>query len=61
MIKKLKGEFMKKNKKTTYSGLFLTLSIIFVTCLLMSNVLAAKLLKIGAYSITAGALVFPIS
>lgn len=52
---------MKKNKKTTYSELFLTLSIVFVTCLLMSNVLAAKLLKIGAYSITAGALVFPIS
>lgn len=52
---------MKKIKKTTYSELFLILSIIFVTCLLMSNVLAAKLLKIGAYSITAGALVFPIS
>lgn len=54
---------MKKNNNNnkTYSELFLILSIIFVTCLLMSNVLAAKLLKIGAYSITAGALVFPIS
>lgn len=52
---------MKKNKKTTYSELFLILSVIFVTCLLLSNVLAAKLLKIGKYSITAGALVFPIS
>jgi len=52
---------MKKNKKTTYSELFLILSVIFVTCLLLSNVLAAKLLKIGKYSITAGALVFPVS
>lgn len=52
---------MKKNNKLVYSELFLILSIIFVTCLLMSNILAAKLLKIGAYSITAGVLVFPIS
>lgn len=52
---------MKKNKKIVYSELFLILSILFVTCILMSNVLAAKLLKVGAYSITAGALVFPIS
>ena len=51
---------MKKNKKTTYSELFLILAVIFITCLLLSNVLAAKLLKIGKYSITAGALVFPI-
>lgn len=52
---------MKKNSKNVYSGLFIVLSIIFVTCLLMSNILAAKLLKIGNYSITAGVLVFPIS
>lgn len=52
---------MKKNKTTTYSELFLILSGIFITCLLLSNVLAAKLLKIGKYSITAGVLVFPIS
>ena len=51
----------KNNKKIVYSELFLTLSILFVTCLLMSNILAAKLLKIGNYSITAGVLVFPIS
>lgn len=52
---------MKKNNKLVYSELFLVLAIVFVTCLLMSNILAAKLLKIGAYSITAGVLVFPIS
>ena len=52
---------MKKNNKLVYSELFIILSIVFVTCLLMSNILAAKLLKIGAYSITAGVLVFPVS
>lgn len=48
-------------EKSKYSDLFLYLSILFVVCFLLSNILAAKLLKIGAYSITAGALVFPIS
>lgn len=52
---------MKKNNKLVYSELFIILSIVFVTCLLMSNILAAKLLKIGAYSITAGVLIFPVS
>ena len=37
------------------------MSIDFVVCLLVSNILAAKLLKIGNYSVTAGVLVFPIS
>lgn len=56
---------MKKSEKiierNKYSDIFLCLSILFVVCFLLSNILAAKLLKIGAYSITAGALVFPIS
>ena len=37
------------------------LSMIFVVCLLLSNILAAKLLAVGSYSITAGAIIFPIS
>lgn len=50
---------MKKNK---YSEPFLYMSIIFVCCLLLSNILASKILSVGSYfSITAGALVFPIS
>ena len=50
---------MKKNK---YSEPFLYMSIIFVCCLLLSNILASKILSVGPYfSITAGALVFPIS
>lgn len=50
---------MKKNK---YSEPFLYMSIIFVSCLLLSNILASKILSVGpTFSITAGALVFPIS
>lgn len=50
---------MKKNK---HSEPFLYMSIIFVCCLLLSNILASKILSVGPYfSITAGALVFPIS
>lgn len=57
MVKKDKN----LNEKNKYSELFIYLSIIFVVCLLLSNILASKLLKIGNYSITAGVLVFPIS
>lgn len=45
----------------SYSPFFLYLAITFVVCLLLSNILAAKLLKIGRFSVTAGVLVFPIS
>lgn len=52
----------KKNEKmNTNSNLFVYLSIIFVVCLLLSNILASKLLKVGPYSVTSGVLVFPIS
>ena len=43
------------------SNLFIYLSMTFVVCLLLSNILAAKMLAIGKFSITAGTLVFPIS
>lgn len=56
---KKKRDLLKKG--TTYSDLFMYMSIIFVVCLLVSNILATKLLKIGNYSVTAGVLVFPIS
>lgn len=48
---------MKKNN----SNLFVYYSMIFVVCLLLSNVLAAKLLAVGKFSITAGTIIFPIS
>jgi len=50
-----------KTKRKNYSELFLILSIVFVTCLILSNILAAKLLKVGDYSLPGGVLVFPIS
>ena len=51
-----------KNKNRMYSEPFLYMSIIFVSCLLLSNILASKILSVGSsFSITAGALVFPIS
>lgn len=59
MKKQIKKD--KLNKKELHSTIFLYLSIVFVVCLLLSNILAAKLLKIGPYSVTSGVLVFPIS
>lgn len=50
-----------QSKRATCSMLFLYLSIIFVVCLLLSNILAAKLLKVASFSVSAGVLVFPIS
>ena len=51
-----------KDKNKVYSEPFLYMSIIFVCCLLLSNILASKILSVGSsFSITAGALAFPIS
>ena len=52
---------MLKSKQNQFSELFLFFSIVFVVCLLLSNILATKLLRIGNYSVTAGVIVFPIS
>lgn len=49
------------NMDKVHSDIFLYLSIIFVVCLLLSNILASKLLSIGPSSVTSGVLVFPIS
>ena len=52
----------RRDKRIVYSEPFLYMSIIFVCCLLISNILASKILSVGSnFSITAGALVFPIS
>lgn len=54
-------KYKRKNNNNQVSELFLYLSIVFIVCLLLSNILAAKLLKLGPYSITSGVIVFPIS
>lgn len=52
---------MENTSRENITSLFLFLSAVFITCLLLSNILAAKLLRIGNWSVTAGVLVFPIS
>ena len=47
--------------KKDNSTLFMLMSIIFCTCLLISNVCAYKLISIGPFAITSGVLVFPIT
>ncbi len=48
-------------RKENITVLFFCFSTVFITCLLLSNILAVKLLKIENWSVSAGVLVFPIS
>lgn len=48
-------------EKEQNSNIFLFVSILFVTCLLISNTCAYKVMQLGPFSITSGALIFPIS
>ncbi len=53
-----------KSKETTnqfYSKIFLFISILFVACILISNILASKIINIFGFSMTGGVLVFPIT
>ena len=50
---------MENTNRENITSLFLFLSIVFITCLLLSNILAAKLLRIGNWSVTAGVLCIP--
>jgi uncharacterized integral membrane protein (TIGR00697 family) len=47
-------------KKNIYSGLYVLLSIIYVTALNTANIVAVKQVQIGTLMLTAGQLVFPI-
>ena len=47
--------------KKQISPLFMFLGILFCVCLILSNILATKLIIVGGLSATAGLLVFPIS
>ena len=48
-------------KNQTVSVSFMLLGILFCVCLIAANLLEAKVVQVGAISITAGFLVFPIS
>lgn len=51
----------KKNKIDVYSETFLFISLVCISCVLISNILAAKLISVFGISMTAGVLVFPIT
>lgn len=48
-----------KNKKVSVA--YLWLAVVFVTCLIASNMFETKLLDLGFFNVTAGLLCFPIS
>lgn len=47
--------------KNSVSVLFMLAGILFATCLLISNILATKILMIGPWSAPAGVLIFPVA
>lgn len=47
--------------KKEVSVLFMLAGILFATCLLISNILATKILMIGPWSAPAGVLIFPVA
>lgn len=47
--------------KNKVSVLFMLTGILFATCLLISNILASKIMMIGSWSAPAGVLIFPIA
>ena len=51
----------KRETKEIYSEIFLFISILFITCILVSNILASKIINIFGISMTGGVLVFPIT
>lgn len=49
---------MKKNSVTT---LYMFLTVLFTSCLLISNIVANKLIQFGPWSLTAAVIIFPLS
>ncbi|MDO9613144.1 MAG: VUT family protein, partial [Bacteroidota bacterium] len=47
--------------KREVSVLFMLAGILFATCLLISNILATKIMMIGPWAAPAGVLIFPIA
>lgn len=47
--------------KNKVSVLFMLAGILFATCLLISNILASKIMMIGPWAVPAGVLVFPLA
>ncbi|NQU54810.1 MAG: queuosine precursor transporter [Bacteroidetes bacterium] len=47
--------------KNKVSVLFMLTGILFATCLLISNILASKIMMVGSWSAPAGVLIFPLT
>lgn len=52
---------MTNASKTTVSVPFMVMGILFCTCLITSNLLQAKIIQLGSFTMTAGVLCFPVS
>lgn len=48
-------------KKYSFSATFMLLGILFCTCLIISNLLAAKIFMLGSLSLPAAVIIFPVS
>jgi len=52
---------MRAKKVNRVTPLFMFFGILFTACILISNIIAIKLITIGPWTLTAGVIVFPIS
>jgi len=50
-----------QEERTSYSPLFLGLTSLFVTCLLISNIIASKLMQIGGIVLPSAVILFPVT
>lgn len=48
-------------KATGYSLWFIVLVAVFITCLIVANIIAVKIVGIGGFTLPAGIIIFPIS
>lgn len=48
-------------KKNTVTTLYMLLTVLFTSCLLISNIVANKLIQFGPWSLTAAVIIFPLS
>lgn len=48
-------------KQYSFSATFMTLGIVFCTCLILSNLLAAKIFMLGSFALPAAVIIFPVS
>lgn len=50
-----------EREHTTHSSLFLILTALFVTCLLVSNIIASKLIQLGGAVLPSAVILFPVT